>query len=459
MSNDLEQKFRRLLNAYPKQWRDRHGEVLLRTLLDQAEAEGRTKPTTSMRFSLITHGFAERISLTVILGTSMIALVLSAVGMVLQLAESVPSFLPGWLGITLTIGLSAWLTVVALSGLLRVLGYIEHWRSLLVNALALPALVLTLFAALSWGQGFDEADAGVELSGFSMAFGSLFLAAFVFGSLSSAILLDGLLANLMRNQGVRKIVAIAGGVILALATGLFVISPFSISASAAIAMVAAMWAKSRTGQQVNPDTVSWPDQAGSPQQEILPSAPSATGVPVSVRVLAGISAFVGAGAIAFAVSGSTWPGVTVDSTRALQLGMAAAALASIPLVIACSRWWGQKTRRFQWPMRFLSMALVVFALGTLLGDGSGSWASMIHLGIGMVLSSVAVGWGSSVLLERRKTRRAGPNMSIAIGIGFAFTLAFIWVSSMSFVLPVVAVVVLVWRNPRKAPQALYVSGT
>lgn len=455
----MDQKFRRLLSACPKQWRDQHGEVVLGTLLDEAEAEGRTKPTMSLRFSLITHGFAERISLKTIIGISLIALALSAVGMVLQLAESVPSFLPHWLGIALTIGLSAWLTVVALSGLLRVLGYLEHWRSLLVSALALPALVLTLFAALSWGKGLEEADAGVELSGFAAGFRALFLAAFVFGSLSSAIFLDGLMANLMRNQGARKIVAIAGGAIFALATGLFVISPFSISASAAIAMAAAMWAKSRTGPQIHPNIISGPDQKAEPQRDILPTAQPITGVPLSARVLAGISVFGGAGSIAFAVSGSTWPGVTMDSTRALQLGMAAAALASIPLLVACSRWWGRRTRGFDWPMRFLSMALIVFAVGTLLGDGSGSWASMIHIGISMLLSSVAVGWGSSVLLDQRNSRRAVPNVSIAIGIGFAFTLASIWVNSMSFVLPVVAVVVLVWRNPRKAPQALYVSGT
>lgn len=459
MSKELEQKFRRLLHAYPKQWREQHGEAFLGTLLDEAEAEGRTRPTMSMRLSLFTHGFAERISLKAIIGMSMIALALSVLGMVFQLAESVPSFLPGWLGFALTIGLSAWLTVVALSGLLRVLGYLEHWRSLLVSAFALPALVLTLFAAMSWGQGFEEADAGVELSGFASAFGSLFLAAFVFGTLSCAIFLDALVANLNRNQGVRKTVSIVGGAILALAAGLFVISPFSMSAAAAIAMAAAIWAKNRAERRALPLTGLRHDQRAEPQRPVLPSTQPTNGVPVSGRVLAGISAFLGAGAIAFALSGSIWPGIGMDSTRALQLGMAAAALASVPLVVAFSRWWSRPGGTYDWPMIFLALALVVFAVGTLLTDGSGSWASMIHIGVSMVLSSVAVGCGSSGLLNRRNARLAGSNVSIAIGIGFAFTLAFIWVNSMSFVLPVVAVIVLVWRNPRKAPEALYASGT
>lgn len=459
MSKELEQKFRRLLHAYPKQWRERHGEAFLGTLLDEAEAEGRTRPTVSMRLSLIMHGFAERISFKAIIGMSMTSLTLSVLGMVFQLTESVPSFLPGWLGFALTIGLSAWLTIVASSGLLRVLGYQEHWRSLLVSALALPALVLTLFAAMSWGQGFEEADAGVELSGFASAFGPLFIAAFVFGALSSAIFLDGLVANPNRNQGVRKVVAIVGGAILALAIGLFVISPFSTSAAAAIAMATAIWAKSRAERQAHPPTGSRHEQRTEPQWPVLPSTQPANGVPVLVRVLAGISAFLGAGAIAFALSGSTWPGIGMDSTRVLQLGMAAAALAGVPLVVAFSRWWNRPGGTYDLPMLFLALALVVFAVGTLFGDGSGSWVSMIHIGISMVLSSVAVGCGSSVLLNRRNARLAGSNVSIAIGIGFAFTLAFIWVNSMSFVLPVVAVIVLVWRNPRKAPEALYAGVT
>lgn len=53
--------WRRALRAYPSSWRDRHGEAMLGTLLDEAEAQGRDEPSRGERIALMRSGLAVRI--------------------------------------------------------------------------------------------------------------------------------------------------------------------------------------------------------------------------------------------------------------------------------------------------------------------------------------------------------------------------------------------------------------
>lgn len=52
--------WRSALRSYPASWRERHGEAMLGTLLDEAEAQGRTEPTLGERLSLMRSGLAVR---------------------------------------------------------------------------------------------------------------------------------------------------------------------------------------------------------------------------------------------------------------------------------------------------------------------------------------------------------------------------------------------------------------
>lgn len=61
MSTVDETPWRRALRAYPASWRARHGEAMLGTLLDEADANGRTEPTRGERLALIRGGLAVRI--------------------------------------------------------------------------------------------------------------------------------------------------------------------------------------------------------------------------------------------------------------------------------------------------------------------------------------------------------------------------------------------------------------
>lgn len=56
----LERRMRALLRWYPRTWRERHGEVMLATLLDDAEARGLDRPARADAWSIRVHGAADR---------------------------------------------------------------------------------------------------------------------------------------------------------------------------------------------------------------------------------------------------------------------------------------------------------------------------------------------------------------------------------------------------------------
>lgn len=58
-----EQDYRRLLIAYPKRWRDAHGQEALSVLLDTAEARGQHRPSAADAADLLGHGLLARLTL------------------------------------------------------------------------------------------------------------------------------------------------------------------------------------------------------------------------------------------------------------------------------------------------------------------------------------------------------------------------------------------------------------
>ncbi|QEE60334.1 hypothetical protein FVA74_01200 [Salinibacterium sp. dk2585] len=86
MSAALEQRYRRALRWYPAQWRARHEEVVLSTLLDGADAEGRATPGRGELLNLAVTGLAARASgLLPLAVRDMIATVSLATGTVLAI--------------------------------------------------------------------------------------------------------------------------------------------------------------------------------------------------------------------------------------------------------------------------------------------------------------------------------------------------------------------------------------
>ena len=63
MTGVRESRYRRALLFYPKRWRDRNADVVLSTLLDVADAEGRRSPRASELLQLAASGLSTRLAL------------------------------------------------------------------------------------------------------------------------------------------------------------------------------------------------------------------------------------------------------------------------------------------------------------------------------------------------------------------------------------------------------------
>jgi hypothetical protein len=61
MTGQLERRYRRALRWYPHSWRNRNADVAVGTLLDVAEAEGRTRPRTGELVGLAASGVSARL--------------------------------------------------------------------------------------------------------------------------------------------------------------------------------------------------------------------------------------------------------------------------------------------------------------------------------------------------------------------------------------------------------------
>jgi hypothetical protein len=179
----LEARYRRLLQWYPRPWREQNGEVLIGTALDAAEAEGRTRPAAVEILQMALHGIAERATVRVALVTAVAALLCAFATQVVLITSIriVAQWGAGWLPLALG-ALSGILQTLSLLALLRSTGRMRPGRLVPVMLTASAAWALAFLAAWSWSVGFDRADAGVADTAFSGAFTALLGAGWVLGA-------------------------------------------------------------------------------------------------------------------------------------------------------------------------------------------------------------------------------------------------------------------------------------
>lgn len=185
----LETHYRRLLRWYPASWRAVHGDVLIGTLMDAAEAEGRTRPSGAEARSMMLHGIGERFTVRAGLLAAVGALPFSFAGILVTLVglDTIAQFGGGWVPLALNLLVAAPLATIAALALLRHAGLLRPDRVLAVLLLAVTAWACAFLAAWSWSVGFDEADAGLLRTPFSLAFGPLFVAGWAIGGLAFAL--------------------------------------------------------------------------------------------------------------------------------------------------------------------------------------------------------------------------------------------------------------------------------
>ncbi|MFT2753058.1 hypothetical protein [Clavibacter sp. Sh2088] len=318
MTADRRAAYARLLRWYPARWRRADGDVMLDTLEEHADAEGRARPTRGEAWSLRAHGLLERV-------TPRAILVLAGVALVLAVALPAAMLTGALLGSPVLLAMpwaAALLATVALLGLVGRSGVLRAESALAAAALAVPSWILGGFAAAAWSVGFDEADAGVPQGAFGSAFGALALAAWLLGAASLAVVLAGLLG--IRSAVARWIVA----VVVAL-PGALLVGVVALSSGAVALALAALIASARHRARGHGSRTA----AGSASAPVAHAPLSAPGRRTVVTT-ALVGSALGLACAAFALAGSVWVPAVGDATDAMRVGIAIGSVVAILPVVA-----------------------------------------------------------------------------------------------------------------------------
>ena len=397
MSADLEARFRRLLAWFPHVWRAEWEEVALGSLLDDAEQRHLTAPTRAEAWGLRLHGLVERAAVAVrplsVAGLAVVAVGAMTVFLVLQ----VPALV--WLGplCASLIGPLLIATVVAGHGyradLLSVRGAV---LSLVVGASALTCRYL---AGQAWSVGIDEADAGRPRSWFAAGFVPLALSGLALGTTALLPLALGVLRAVpARTARLLLAVLIAGAGAVTVAVGLVI--PTSAALAAAALVVP-------TCRRTSPPAVP---VAGEQQRS---SGPGRRWSPPRQSVLTGLTAVAGAASALFAFTGSSWRWYPGDGTQAMNLGLAAASLAAVPLLSVLGNLLrtGRRYRRSLAPAAMLGgLAAMAVAQGT----GAGSSMQLMFLLVAGGFTGLAVALLALPLLPQHPAARAALTVGLTV---------------------------------------------
>lgn len=316
----LEDRYRRLLRWYPRPWRRQNGEALIGTALDAAEAEARTRPTVAEMREMILHGVAQRATVRVALGAAVMALLCAAVSQVVLLTsiETVAQWGGGWIPLALG-ALSSLLQTTALLALMRHSGRMHPGRFAPVLLFSAAAWAFAFLSAWSWSTGFDRADTGLAHTPFTAGLGLFLLCGWILGGVAVATVVLDLGRSLPAAP--RATAAFVAGAAIPLVLG-----PTTMVASAGMLSSLGLIAVCARTMTVRPASAT------------LPRAEAATALPHSgqpltqtSRVIVLASAVSGLASVVFALTGGTIVPV-IDSTRAMQIGLAAGALSGIPLM-------------------------------------------------------------------------------------------------------------------------------
>lgn len=210
-----DERFRRALRWYPASWRRANGDVVVGTMRDAAETEGRDRPSRAETRAARVNGLAHRLDRNVAVGSAVIAVVLSIIGIAATIfvpaviGAPIDSALRSVIGPAAVFSAPTFLAVSAIATL-RVRG-LPASAALWALVCAVLTTVPLGLAAASWSVSFDEADAGVPRSMFGAAW-MLFAAISALAcAATGAVLVTAALAPRLR--GWAPIVGIAAGVV------------------------------------------------------------------------------------------------------------------------------------------------------------------------------------------------------------------------------------------------------
>ena len=425
--------YQRLLQWYPRGWRQVHGQVMIDTLEEHADARGVLRPTVGEAWSLRAHGIAERVTHTsIIVGASTALLVglvpvmvLSGVGGFTSVAQTV-SVTSQFLG--------ALMTTLAAGALLLRAGVIRAETALAAGIAAVPAWVLAGLAAASWSVGFDEADAGTAPSWFGQAAGVIFLAALTAGVAALLPLVSSILRT-VQPPLLRTVLFVLIAVPGAVALGISAVVPAGIVLGAAAVLIAASF--QGRGRVIRSEPVNRTSAVLPPARRRRLATVTAT------------TALLGAACVLFALTGSSLAPAVGDSTQAMRIGLLAGALIAI-VTTGAAAWalFPRVGRAVLLPAAALIMALLALAASYLADPNSpAGWPLLLTAA---ALTGIAGGLSLSPVLPGSSKLRV--MLIAAISVATAASVGLMVITTAAFSAPIVSAVLtfLLLRQPRQS---------
>lgn len=436
-------RFARLLRWYPRRWRDGHGDVLLGAMLDEADRQGRDRPTGAESWSAVVHGLGARLDRRLALACAVAALLIVAL---VGAAASSPQLEPlrqvlsgesmRWVLAVLSAAICPALVSIAAVALVRCRGWLSEPRALLVLLLTVPGFILAGLAAVSFSVSWDLASVNVRGGWFADAWAWLVPVAWVLGASAITVMLTGLFDRTRLHPVAAVGIALLTGVVAAPIVGAILLLPFaSAVAAAGIGLLTLVPLQSeRFAPQTAPAT-----PAKRPSLGVANARWS--------RALAVLAAAGGAGGIVYAFIAPEWSRGVVDATVAMGQGTMIALIAALPLLAAVGIVLAARSRRspvHTWgPLLLLALSFLSAALAYI---GAPDWERMAPgFAAGSVLGGMAIVWWLAPRLRGPVGARV--SIAIAIGIGYAGLHGMLIAPLLSFVLPLVSAAFAIW-GPR-----------
>ena len=417
MTTPDEREFRALLRWYPRRWRERNEEVVLGTLLEDAEARGMQTPDASMRRTAILHGLGARLDRRAAIVAASLAAALAVAGIpLLFLGIGTAWLIPGF-------GVGPLLILVAVVAALRTRGIVSAAEALTGVFLALPATTLSTLVALSWSVGFDEGDAGTTRGWFAQAFLWFAAAAWLAAAAWGAVVVGGM----PRTPAMPAVWArLAGAACAAVAYPFLTFSLLS-PVSGALLAIATLGSVILLARPRTP--------ISNPPSPVPRAARTTRPASRAVLVCAVTSTLAGAAAVAFALTGSGWPGSTLDGTEAMRVGIIAGFIAALPYcaTIGLMRSIDHRPLHAWGPALLIAGGFVIAATENLVGGGDGNrivWA--------LLIAGIPLGGAVIWILSTGRWASRTVQTTVAIMCGAAVVVTALAIQMLPFLLPIAA---------------------
>lgn len=371
-----------------------------------------------------THRWAAGFAVTALLAF------IGATGLLLSNAIMLPG--AGFVRLVLAVFIGPLASALSAVVLLHQAGRLSAPAALSTAASAVPACGLAALSAASWSVGFDEADAGLARSWFGSSTLLFFILGWVAGTASLVAPVTSVLGK--RGSPPRLLQSTFLAAPLALVLGaLMLMAPMVGTLGAVVLLVVTLRHGSAQHPAARRETVPVAARTRTPTPAWTRRRDAAAGAAALLTLIVGL------GCAVFALTGSNWA-TALDSTRAMNLGLAAGALAAIPATVAAGM---MLTPRFGSVMRWSALtccaSLIVEAAAQLLGAGHPTQWPLILVAATLMGFAVALPFGR--LIPGGRSLRIG----VTAMLGFAGSIIGLNLVAMAaFIAPIAAAALVVW---------------